>query len=755
MTMRYKQAVNLLAFFSLVIFVVIPGTLYLFNHNQWNYDYWLLIYFCGFGAISFIALYLVYYAINKFSNRYAEIFAYIIFSIGLITLLNDTLSPVQLGLLDGSRIHSNEPFFYTLIESIITFIAIGFVWFSVKKNKQWIYIIIKPIYFVSAGLIIFSLVLQDGFQEKEEAKNKLQVRELPNIYHFHIDGMQTDYFLRYINNHPEVKKKLEGFTLFEKNIANYHSTMLSLPSYMTSTTHLEGRFDKWLKSYDQGLLRKLKKRGYRLVHNSNAPYRSNYFDKIIASPELLKRYNGAQHLSIVEFTRIWLTKIIPNFLTNESLSLGKEIGKRFFYILNPNHDTDIALTMEDGTAALSGILLFKDMMSDIDYYSRPNQYVFSLNSILHDSYVSSPSCKIEKRPDFPVAQRYYRQLECAMMLIEEFVYTLKSLDRYNDSLIVIHGDHGSAYAGQLLDFQDSSFQTNMDNADMSPFDTVIGSKSLKVLESKARALLMVKPIFATGEMVISNLPTHLLDVYPTIMGQIGVNNLENIKGVDLFSNKDIQDRQRYFYYMGGSSHHAQITNYHTMIPDYDGNSGILSLVPKSTGKTTAKSFFKNAKDIKEYRDIKFYYTTVNGKLENNRAWIFVEGIDLPRNWGSWTNSDKVTLAFVPENPSPLEYRALTLRISDIFVNFKNPQLSAKFYLNKKLIGSLVFGMPKSQYSFPQDVEFELSKDLIIYDQPNVLEIYIEGANSERGLGIGVDDRKLGLALVELSLKKYK
>ena len=64
-------------------------------------------------------------------------------------------------------------------------------------------------------------------------------------------------------------------------------------------------------------------------------------------------------------------------------------------------------------------------------------------------------------------------------------------------------------------------------------------------------------------------------------------------------------------------------------------------------------------------------------------------------------------------------------------------------------------MPKSQYSFPQDVEFELSKDLIIYDQPNVLEIYIEGANSERGLGIGVDDRKLGLALVELSLKKYK
>ena len=53
--MKYKQAAHLLAFFSVAIFVIAPGTLYLFNHDQWNYDYWLVLYFSALGAVSFIS----------------------------------------------------------------------------------------------------------------------------------------------------------------------------------------------------------------------------------------------------------------------------------------------------------------------------------------------------------------------------------------------------------------------------------------------------------------------------------------------------------------------------------------------------------------------------------------------------------------------------------------------------------------------------------------------------------------------------
>ena len=753
--MKYKQAAHLLAFFSVAIFVIAPGTLYLFNHDQWNYDYWLVLYFSALGAVSFISLYAIYYIINKFSNKCAAIFAYTIFTLGLITLLNDILSPVQLGLLDGRKMHSDEPLFYTLLELAIACLVVLFICFSLRKNKQWLYVFVKPVYFVGVGLIIFSLALQSTYQATEERKiisnNTVTAQQLPNIYHFHIDGMQTDYFLRYMHNHPEVKKTLTGFTLFEKNIANYHTTVLSLSSYLTSTTHLEGRFDKWLKKYDHGLLKKLKETGYRLIHSSNAPHRSKYFDEIIAIPELLKKYSGAQHSSMVEFTRIWLAKIIPNFLTNESLFTGKNLGKHFFYTLNPHHDTDIALTMEDGTGALEGILLFKDITADIAYYSATNQYIFSLNPILHSGYLSSPHCTLEKKPDFSLAQRYYRQFECTMKLIEEFVSTLKSINRYDNSLIVIHGDHGSHFVGQLLNTKGNSFATNMDNADNVPYDNSIGIHKLTSIESKARALLMIKPLSATGEMQVSDVPTQLLDVYPTIMGQLGINNLKNIAGTDIFNNQDLYHRQRYFYYMSGSAHETQITNYHIMVPQYDKKSGVLSLIPKSRGKTTAHSFFKNAEDVKKYKDIKFYYTSVDGKIITDVAWIFFDGMDILNHWGAWTNSDKVTLAFVPEDASSGQYNKLILKIADAFINNRNPQLSAKFYLNKTLIGSLAFNMPKSQYSFPQTIEFILPQDVIIKGQPNILEIHMEGANSEKNLGIGKDTRKLGLGLVDLSL----
>jgi hypothetical protein len=528
--------------------------------------------------------------------------------------------------------------------------------------------------------------------------------------------------------------------------------MLSLPSFLTSTTHLNGRFDKWLKKYDEGLLRELKQVGYKLIHNSNAPYRSKYFDEIIAIPELLKKYDGAEHLSIVEYTRIWLAKITPNFLTNESLLIGKSLGKSFFQKLNPEHDMDIALTIEDGTAALSGILLFKDMITDIDYYTDTNQYVFSLNSILHDGYVSSPECTIEEKPGFPLAKRYYRQLECAMMLVEEFVHKLKSLDRYDNSLIIIHGDHGSHFVGQLLESEGSSFATNMDSTHDSPYDSSIGMHKLSALESNARALLMIKPFFSKGEMKISSVPTQLLDIYPTIMGQLGVDNLKDIEGIDIFANKKLMNRQRYFYYMRASRHETQIKNYHKMVPKYDKESGILSLISKSKGKTTPISFFKNAENVRKYKDIRFYFTYKDGNIFTDTGWIFFNGMDIFNHWGAWTKSEKVTIAFIPEDTKSEEYSNITLKINDVFINDQNPKITANFILNKTLIGSLVFNNPKTQYSFPQTVEFKLPNNIILMDQPNILEIDIEGTNSERHLGISADLRKLGLALVELSLR---
>ena len=750
MNIAYRQAAHMLAFFSLIVFVVTPGFFYLFNLNQWGYDYWLVLVFAMLGVLSFISLFATYYLVNKFSSRSACIFSYIFFTLGLITLLNDVFSPLQLGLLDGRTLYSKEPLFFTLLELIISSIVIFFVFYSLRKKPKWVYEITRSTYIMAAGLIILTFILQSISPSKEgqlAPSNQPSTKQLPNIYHVHVEGFQTDYFLRYMNNHPKAKKKLMGFTIFEKNISNYPSTAQSQASYLTSTTHLSGRFDKWLRKYDQGLLKNLKKAGYQLTQHSLRPLDSSVFNNTVD----LKKFLIYQHGFIVEFTRIWLAKVSPNFLTNEMLSIGKKLGTRFFYILNPKSSVDIALTKEDGSSASFGIFGFNDLTSRISKYPPTNQYIYSVNDILHDTYKASPTCELENKPSFSLGKRYYRQFECTMGLIDDLISELKNLNRFNNSIIIIHGDHGSHYAGQLLKTEGASFATNKDTISQPPYDLAIGSSRLVDLESQARALLMIKPLNALGEMKISDIPSQLLDIYPTIMGQVGIKNLMKVEGIDIFNDIVSYNRPRYFYYMNASAVATQVSNVHAMTPQYDKKTGALKLITENIGKTTAQSFFENSEEVKKYKDIDLFYTTKDNKITTDIAWVFLDGIGALNDWGAWTIGDNTTIAFIPKNISIGAYKKLSLKIMGAFVNDKNQQISAKLYLNKKLIGSLDFKSPKNQYSFPKTFDFRLPKNLLLKGKPNIFEIKMLGINSEKKLGIGSDTRELGLAISKLSL----
>ena len=157
--MKHKEAAHLLAFLNLNVFFVIPAIIYVFNIDQWNYDYWLVVFFSAFGVFSFLILFIIYYIIRKFSNKFSKIFVYSFFSLGLIIILNDLLSPLKLGLLDGSRIHSDEPIFNTILELVITLGATFLVWFSIKDQRTYINLIIKSSYLITFGLIISILII--------------------------------------------------------------------------------------------------------------------------------------------------------------------------------------------------------------------------------------------------------------------------------------------------------------------------------------------------------------------------------------------------------------------------------------------------------------------------------------------------------------------------------------------------------------------------------------------------------------------
>ena len=63
--MKHKEAAHLLAFLNLNVFFVIPAIIYVFNIDQWNYDYWLVVFFSAFGVFSFLILFIIFLLHNS------------------------------------------------------------------------------------------------------------------------------------------------------------------------------------------------------------------------------------------------------------------------------------------------------------------------------------------------------------------------------------------------------------------------------------------------------------------------------------------------------------------------------------------------------------------------------------------------------------------------------------------------------------------------------------------------------------------
>jgi arylsulfatase A-like enzyme len=96
-----------------------------------------------------------------------------------------------------------------------------------------------------------------------------------------------------------------------------------------------------------------------------------------------------------------------------------------------------------------------------------------------------------------------------MQLIDLFLEELRGLDRFDSSIIIIHGDHGARFelneAGDL---------------ERAPGDFY----SERWSDARSRSLLLVKPagIGSSTEFEISDYPAELTDVVPTVFDSVGL-----------------------------------------------------------------------------------------------------------------------------------------------------------------------------------------------------------------------------------------
>jgi hypothetical protein len=122
----------------------------------------------------------------------------------------------------------------------------------------------------------------------------------------------------------------------------------------------------------------------------------------------------------------------------------------------------------------------------------------------HFPYVLSSSCAYEQgRETSPL-----EQAACANSLVMSLIEELKSLDRFEESVIVVHGDHGARFEKE----GDHLGQLQQD------FDGEAWN------DARSKPLLLIKPAGSGAEspLVTSEFPALLTDIMPTVFDSVGV-----------------------------------------------------------------------------------------------------------------------------------------------------------------------------------------------------------------------------------------
>lgn len=318
---------------------------------------------------------------------------------------------------------------------------------------------------------------------------------LPNVYHVVLDEFQTEMFVAVLDD--DLRASLGGFTWFPNAQTTWGRTQMSM-----AATLAHDDWDRETPAHEYvedalfgptSSLRALGELGYETsayYHYSSLYYGEPHpFDNRYLAPDAEGGRPRGEHSQLAR--SLWLYSQVPSVLS-ERLMPASHFEQLQGRTLLP--DDAAALSVEN----------FQDFIDREEGLSDTGRYELVHLILPHAPYVMSPYCEFETG----IETEPVEQTECAMLLMEEMIDRLESLDRFEDSVVVIHGDHGA------------SFELTADGQLRS-----VGTKILSEEWSRARArpLLLVKPagIGAEGELVESDYPALLADIMPTVFDSVG------------------------------------------------------------------------------------------------------------------------------------------------------------------------------------------------------------------------------------------
>ena len=327
-----------------------------------------------------------------------------------------------------------------------------------------------------------------------------------NVYHIVLDAFQTDVLE--ILRTPELDKELGGFTYFSNNRAIYHSTVMSLSSTFTSHRYL---YDKPRADYIEASFRDLS----TITRFANAGY---WTLAVVPGSDPLETHEDGfrdvfHHVNNFErssaanataFRNLWMVANIPPVVL-EGIAARGWLSERTQGELRR---TRAGRALSD-SAPVASAMSFRELIDGEEGLGNAGRYTFVHLMIPHSPYVLREDCSYREwqRAENPLAQT-----KCTLGLLAEFLGELDRLGRFEDSLILVHGDHGA------------------------PFRT----HGNRLVRTRARSLstpLLIKPPGTprSRNLVVCDVDSTLLDVAPTVLDFAGLASGDSFEGSSLRS----------------------------------------------------------------------------------------------------------------------------------------------------------------------------------------------------------------------------
>jgi len=489
------------------LFLLAPLTIYFANYNEFRIALSeILVYLFAATLISSVLISLLILALNK--KGYFRLLA-LVMGFGLCLYIQFYYLVWDYGIFDGREINWNQNALLGVFELVgIALISVISLYFGRRFISPAL--ILLSVLFIGESLINFESyrkykTLVESMPDAEDPRldSVLELSPERNVIILVIDTVQSDMFEEMLNENPELKSKLSGFTYFRNSTGSFPWTHLSTQAILTGAHYQpnEKLEDYYKRVSDQYV--------HRLIARNGGL--STYLD-MTNNVEYLEGSSQAKRHQVAKLFDVVVFRQAPHFIKP---------------LIFNDHAFRLRRIFSERNGAQRDLAVLSSLSSDSFVGTNPLAFKF-----LHFWGAHAPAALDENcQPrDVPLHSRkgITAQASCVLGSLTDYLDALRDLDVYDKSLIFLIADHGTHFS--------IGSESGISNEGSVP-DFVMAA---------GYPAIAVKDFDDVAGFRVSNAPVALTDIAATILDRMDFGNARS--GRDLFSVQEDELRPRKFLY---------------------------------------------------------------------------------------------------------------------------------------------------------------------------------------------------------------